>query len=62
MFKLKKLNVVKIVATEHQRDRLLAQGFVEIEDMKEEVQYEIKVEAKEAKKEEKPKKEKKATE
>ncbi len=45
MYKLEKLNVVKIVATEHARDRLISQGFVEVKEEKE-----VK------KKEEKPKK------
>lgn len=36
MFTLKKLNVVKVVQTEHQRDRLLAQGFVEVKEKKKE--------------------------
>lgn len=30
MYKLKRLNVVKIVATEHERDKLLAKGFIEV--------------------------------
>lgn len=48
MFRLKKLNVVKVVATKHARDRLISQGFVEVKEEKE-----VK---KEEKKEEKPKK------
>ncbi len=30
MYKLERLNVVKIVATEHERDKLLAKGFKEV--------------------------------
>jgi len=30
MYKLERLNVVKIVATEHERDKLLAKGFIEV--------------------------------
>jgi len=30
MYKLEKLNVVKIVETEHERDKLLARGFKEV--------------------------------
>ncbi len=48
MYKLEKLNVVKIVATEHDRNRLISQGFIEVKEEKE-----VK---KEEKKEEKPKK------
>lgn len=32
MFTLKKLNVVKVVATEHARDKLLALGFEEVKE------------------------------
>ncbi|WP_167524727.1 hypothetical protein [Acetivibrio thermocellus] len=46
MYKLEKLNVVKIVPTEHEREKLLAKGFKDAE--------------KEEKKEEKKKDEKKA--
>lgn len=30
MYKLERLNVVKTVETEHEREKLLAQGFVEV--------------------------------
>lgn len=30
MYKLERLNVVKIVTTEHERDKLLAKGFIEV--------------------------------
>lgn len=37
MFKLERFNVVKIVATEHERDKLINKGFKEvIEENKEE--------------------------
>ena len=32
MYKLERLNVVKIVATEHERDKLLARGFKEVKE------------------------------
>jgi len=32
MFTLKKLNVVKVVATEHARDKLMALGFEEVKE------------------------------
>lgn len=34
MYKLERLNVVKIVETEHEREKLLAQGFVEVKEEK----------------------------
>ena len=34
MYKLERLNVVKIVATEHERDKLLARGFKEVQRKK----------------------------
>jgi len=48
MYKLERLNVVKVVATEHAGDRLISQGFVEVKEEKEVKKEEIK--------EEKPKK------
>jgi len=32
MFKLERGNVVKIVATEHEKAKLMAKGFIEIKD------------------------------
>lgn len=32
MYKLERLNVVKIVATEHERDKLIAKGFKEVKE------------------------------
>jgi len=34
MFKLERLNVVKVVATEHERNKLLAKGFTEVKEQK----------------------------
>jgi len=42
MFTLKKLNVVKVVATEHARDKLLALGFEEVKDNEEKRQKVVK--------------------
>ena len=36
MYILQRLNVVKIVATEHERDKLLARGFKEVKRNKKE--------------------------
>lgn len=49
MFKLERLNVVKIVSTKEQRDKLINKGFVEV---KKEVKKVVK---KDEVKEEKPK-------
>lgn len=35
MFKLERLNVVKVVATEYERDKLINKGFVEIKEKEE---------------------------
>ena len=32
MYKLERLNVVKVVATEHERNKLLAKGFTEVKE------------------------------
>ena len=34
MNKLERLNVVKVVATEHERNKLLAKGFTEVKEQK----------------------------
>lgn len=49
MFRLEKLNVVKLVATEHARDRLISQGFVEVKEEKEVKKNEEKPKKKAAK-------------
>ncbi|MDD3840765.1 MAG: hypothetical protein PHP06_09385 [Clostridia bacterium] len=36
MFKLERGNVVKIVATEHKRDKLISEGFKEVKEKKKE--------------------------
>lgn len=35
MYKLERLNVVKVVATEHERNKLLTKGFSEVKETKE---------------------------
>lgn len=65
MFTLKKFNVVKVVDTESKRDRLLAQGFIEVKEENklkkiEEAQTKVE-EINEEVKEEKPKSGRKAT-
>lgn len=35
MYKLERLNVAKVVATEHERNKLLAKGFTEVKETKE---------------------------